>query len=160
MSTFEITSHELMQILSTCKRVALVGLSNDPMRPSYFAGKYLQEHGFDIVPVNPRHQQILGEPCYPDLLSIPGKVDVVGLFQKSERVMPFVRQAIDIGARVVWMQLTVVNEEAAQLARDAGLTVVMDRCMKIEYARLYGGLNYAGVNTRVITAKRPLFINR
>ncbi len=160
MSAPDISSHELMEILSTCKRVALVGLSGDPMRPSYFAGKYLQEHGFDVVPVNPNRSEILGETCYPDLLSIPGKVDVVDLFQRSDRVLPFVRQAIDIGARVVWMQLTVVNEEAAALARNAGLKVVMDRCMKIEYARLYGGLNYAGVNTRVISAKRPLFINR
>ena len=85
---FTITSNELMEIFSTNKRVAVVGLSNDPMRPSYFAGKYLQEHGFDIVPVNPNYQEILGEPCYPDLLSIPGKVDIVDLFQKPDRVKP------------------------------------------------------------------------
>ena len=157
---FTITSNELMEIFATNKKVAIVGLSNDPMRPSYFAGKYLQNHGFDIVPVNPNYQEILGETCYPDLVSIPGKVGVVDLFQRPDRVMPFVRQAIDIGARVVWMQLNIINEEAAKLARDAGLKVVMDRCMKIEYARLYGGLNYAGVNTRVISAKRPLFVNR
>ncbi len=157
---FSVSSNDLMEIFATNKRVAIVGLSNDPMRPSYFAGKYLQNHGFDIVPVNPNYQEILGETCYPDLVSIPGKVDVVDLFQRPDRVMPFVRQAIDIGARVVWMQLNIINEEAAELAQGAGLKVVMDRCMKIEYARLYGGLNYAGVNTRVITAKRPLFINR
>ncbi len=138
----------------------MVGLSENPMRPSYFAAKYLQDHGFDIVPVNPNYQEILGETCYPDLVSIPGRVDVVDLFQKPDRVMPFVRQAIEIGARVVWMQLNIINEEAADLARDAGLQVVMDRCMKIEYARLYGGLNLVGVNTRVISAKRPLFVNR
>ena len=138
----------------------MAGLSINPMRPSYFVGKHLKEHGFDTVPVNPNYQEILGETCYPDLVSIPGEVGVVDLFQKPDRVMPFVRQAIEIGARVVWMQLTIINEEAAELARDAGLRVVMDRCMKIEYARLYGGLNLAGVNTRVISAKRPLFVNR
>ena len=160
MSRFDIPINELRDILSTNKRVALVGLSNDPMRPSYFAGKYLQKHGFDIIPVNPNYQEILGEHCYPDLLSIPGKVDVVDLFQRADRVVPFVRQAIDIGARVVWMQLTIINEEAAELARNAGLKVVMDRCMKIEYARLYGGLNFVGVNTGIISSKRPLYVNR
>lgn len=153
-------SATLRNILQDHKRVAVVGLSANPMRPSYFAGKYLQEHGFDIVPVNPNYQTILGEPCYPDLLSIPGKVDIVDLFQKPDKALPFARQTVEIGAKALWMQLGVVNEEAAQLARQAGLQVVMDRCMKIEYARLFGGLNLIGVNTRVVSAKRPLFVNR
>lgn len=153
-------SATLRNILQDHKRVAIVGLSANPMRPSYFAGKYLQEHGFDIVPVNPNYQAILGEPCYPDLLSIPGEVDIVDLFQKPDKALPFARQAVEIGAKALWMQLGVVNEEAAQLARQAGLQVVMDRCMKIEYARLFGGLNLIGVNTRVVSAKRPLFVNR
>lgn len=153
-------SATLRNILQDHKRVAVVGLSANPMRPSYFAGKYLQEHGFDIVPVNPNYQTILGEPCYPDLPSIPGKVDIVDLFQKPDKALPFARQAVEIGAKALWMQLGVVNEEAAQLARQAGLQVVMDRCMKIEYARLFGGLNLIGVNTRVVSAKRPLFVNR
>jgi predicted CoA-binding protein len=130
------------------------------MRPSYFAAKYLKDHGFEIVPVNPNYQEILGEKCYPDLLSIPGKIDVVDLFQKPEQVMPFVEQAISVGAKVVWMQLGIVNEAAANKARAAGLEVVMDHCMKIEYARLFGGLNWVGVNTRIISAKRPLTITR
>ena len=157
---FTIDSNELRQIFADNKRVAIVGLSRNPMRPSYFVGKYLQAHDFDIVPVNPNYQEILGETCYPDLLSIPGRVDVVDLFQKPARVMPFVRQAIEIGARVLWMQLGIVNEDAVKLARDAGLEVVMDRCMKIEYARLFGGLNLIGVNTKVISSRRPLFVNR
>ncbi len=145
----------LRRLLAENRRIAVVGLSADPMRPSYFAAKYLQDHGYDIVPVNPKYASVLGQPCYPDLASIPGSVDVVDLFQRADRVMPFVEAAIAIGAKVVWMQLGVVNEEAAARARAAGLEVVMDRCMKIEYARLFGGLNWCGVNTGVISAKRP-----
>jgi predicted CoA-binding protein len=130
------------------------------MRPSYFAAKYLQDHGFEIVPVNPNYQEILGQRCYPDLAAVPGKIDVVDLFQKPALIPGYVDQAIAIGARVVWMQLGIINEAAAQKARAAGLEVVMDRCMKIEYARLFGGLNWVGVNTRVISAKRPLTVTR
>ncbi|MFL6622762.1 MAG: CoA-binding protein [Sulfurifustis sp.] len=150
----------LRRLLTRHKRVAIVGLSANPMRPSYFAGKYLKDHGFTIVPVNPNEKEILGEVCYPNLKAIPGRVDVVDLFQRSEAVMPFVEDAIAIGAKVVWMQLGIVNEAAAAKARAAGLDVVMNRCMKIEYARLFGGLNLVGVNTRVISSHRPAFVNR
>jgi predicted CoA-binding protein len=149
----------LRRILNTYKRVAMVGLSADWWRPSFFAAKYLLEHGFEVIPVNPKYEEILGQKCYPDLKSIPTPVDVVDLFQKAERVPIFVDDAIAIGAKVVWMQLGIINEEAAQKARDAGLEVVMDRCMKIEYARIFGGLNTIGVNTKIISAKRPDFSN-
>jgi len=149
----------LRRILKTNKRVAIVGLSADWWRPSFFAAKYLLEHGFEVIPVNPKYEEILGKKCYPDLKSIPTPVDVVDLFQKAERVPLFVDDAIAIGAKVVWMQLGIVNEEAAQKTRDAGLEVVMDRCMKIEYARIFGGLNTIGVNTKIISAKRPAFVN-
>jgi predicted CoA-binding protein len=149
----------LRRILNTYKRVAMVGLSADWWRPSFFAAKYLLEHGFEVIPVNPKYEEILGQKCYPDLKSIPTPVDVVDLFQKAERVPLFVDAAIEIGAKVVWMQLGIVNEEAAQKTRDAGLEVVMDRCMKIEYARIFGGLNTIGVNTKIISAKRPAFVN-
>ncbi len=149
----------LRRILSTHKRVAMVGLSADWWRPSFFAAKYLLEHGFEVIPVNPKYDEILDQKCYPDLNSIPTPVDIVDLFQKTERVPPFVDEAIEIGAKVVWMQLGIVNEEAAQKARDAGLEVIMDRCMKIEYARIFGGLNTIGVNTKIISAKRPAFVN-
>jgi len=149
----------LRRILKTYKRVAMVGLSADWWRPSFFAAKYLLEHGFEVIPVNPKYEEILGQKCYPDLKSIPTPVDIVDLFQKAERVPLFVDDAIAIGAKVVWMQLGIVNEEAAQKSRDAGLEVVMDRCMKIEYARIFGGLNTIGVNTKIISAKRPKFIN-
>ncbi len=150
----------LRRILHDYKRVAMVGLSADWYRPSNFAAKYLLDRDFKVIPVNPKYDEILGQKCYPDLASIPGPIDIVDLFQRPDRVPPFVDQAIEIGARVVWMQLGIVNEEAAQKARDAGLEVVMDRCMKIEYARLYGGLNWLGVNTGVISAQRPRYINR
>ena len=158
--TFIIDSNQLRRILKESRRIAVVGLSANPMRPSYFAAKYLKDHGYEIVPVNPNYQEILGEKCYPDLLSVPGKIDVVDLFQKAEQVPAFVDQAVAVGANVVWMQLGIVNEAAAKTAREAGLEVVMDRCMKIEYARLFGGLNLVGVNTRVISAKRPLYVIR
>ncbi|HKJ54112.1 MAG TPA: CoA-binding protein [Gammaproteobacteria bacterium] len=150
----------LRRILHDYKRVAMVGLSADWYRPSNFAAKYLLDRDFEVIPVNPKYDEILGQKCYPDLASIPDPVDIVDLFQRPDRVPPFVDQAIEIGAKVVWMQLGIVNEEAAQKARDAGLEVVMDRCMKIEYARLYGGLNWLGVNTGVISAQRPRHFNR
>jgi len=154
-----IDSNELRRILRECKTIAVVGLSANEMRPSYFAAKYMQDHGYRIIPVNPNYDEILGEKCYPDLLSIPEPVDMVDLFQRPERVMLFVEQAIKIKAKVVWFQLGVINEEAAKLASDAGLEVVMDRCVKIEYARLFGGLNWAGVDTKIISSKRPLTHN-
>jgi uncharacterized protein len=115
------------------RRIAVVGLSNNPSRPSYRVAKYLQEHGFKITPVNPGQQHILGETCYPSLSSIPFDVDLVNLFQRSENVPPFVDEAINIGAKAIWMQLDIVEKNSAQKAVEAGLEVVMDRCIKIDY---------------------------
>ena len=126
----------LRRILTDYKRVAVVGLSANSSRPSNSVGRYLLEHGFEVIPVNPRYDEVLGQTCYPDLASIPTPVDIVDLFQRAERVPPFVDDAIAIGAKVVWMQLGIVHEEAAQKARNAGLEVVMDRCIKIEHERL------------------------
>jgi predicted CoA-binding protein len=151
---------DLRRILTDYKRVAMVGLSDDWSRPSNFAGKYLLDHGFEVIPVNPKYDEILGQKCYGDLQDIPLPVDIVDLFQRTERVPPFVDQAIEIGAKVVWMQLGIIHQEAAQKALDAELEVVMDRCMKIEYARLFGGLNTIGVNTGIISAQRPRQFNR
>ncbi len=150
----------LRRILIDYKRVAMVGLSTDWSRPSNFAAKYLLDHGFDVVPVNPGYDEILGQKCYPDLKSIPTPVDIVDLFRRVDRIPPLVDDAIEIGASVVWMQLNLVHEEAAAKAIEAGLEVVMDRCMKIEYARLFGGLNTIGVNTGIISAQRPRIFNR
>ena len=148
----------LRHILHDYRTVAVVGLSANWHRPSNFAAKYLKEHGYRVIPVNPTYAEVLGERCYPDLKSIPDQVDVVDIFRRPDDVPPVVDEAVTIGAKVVWMQLGVINQEAAETARRAGLEVVMDRCMKIEHARIFGGLNFIGVNTRVITARRPMQI--
>ena len=136
--------HTLRRILTDYKRVAVVGLSTDGSRPSNSTARYMLDHGFEVIPVNPKYDEILGQKCYPDLKSIPGLVDIVDLFQRAERIPLFVDDIIDMGAKVLWMQLGVVNEQVAKKARDAGLEVVMDRCIKIEHARLLGGLNTKG----------------
>ncbi len=145
---------KLRRILKEYKTIAVVGLSNKWHRPSYFAAKYLQEHGYRIIPVNPGQEEILGQKCYASLLDIPEPVDVVDIFRRPKDVPPIVEDAIKIGAKVVWMQLGVINEEAAERAREAGLEVVMDRCMKIEHARLFGGINFVGVNRGLVSSKR------
>jgi predicted CoA-binding protein len=146
----------LRRILRDCRTIAIVGLSAEWHRPSFFVAKYLQQHGYRVIPVNPRYETILGERCYASLDRIEGKVDMVDVFRRTEDVLPFAKQAVEIGARCLWQQIGVVNTEAANIASAAGLDVVMDRCVKIEHARLFGGLNWAGVNTRVVSAKRPI----
>jgi predicted CoA-binding protein len=150
-----MNNQAIRNILDSYKTVAMVGLSGNWYRPSFFAAKYLLEHGFQVIPVNPNYQEILGQKCYPDLASIPQHVDIVDLFQRSDQVLQFVQPIIDMQAKVLWLQLGIINEEAAAQAEGAGLQVVMDRCMKIEYARLFGGLSWMGVNTGIISAKRP-----
>jgi predicted CoA-binding protein len=144
----------LRRILATSRTIAVVGLSANWYRPSYFAAKYLQDHGYRIVPVNPTYTEVLGQRCYPSVAAIPEPVDVVDCFRKPGEMVPLAREAIDKGAKVLWMQLGIRNEDAAKLASDAGLDVVWDRCMKIEHARILGGLNWAGVNTGVISSRR------
>ncbi|MDO9074769.1 MAG: CoA-binding protein [Rubrivivax sp.] len=146
----------LRRILETCRTIAVVGLSAEWHRPSFFAAKYMQAHGYRIVPVNPRYETILGERCYARLEDIPFAVDMVDVFRKPDDVLPIAQGAVAIGAKCLWQQLGVKNLEADALARAAGLDSVMDRCVKIEHARLFGGLNWVGVNTRVISARRPL----
>ena len=148
----------LRRILGEYRVLAVVGLSADWYRPSYFAAKYMQEHGYRVIPVNPRYQEILGEKCYPSLRAIPEKVQIVDVFRKTQDVPPIAEEAIAIGAKVLWQQLGVKNEAAAARARAAGLETVMDRCVKIEHGRLFGGLNWVGVNTKVISAKRPRWL--
>jgi predicted CoA-binding protein len=126
-------------ILDKSKVVAIVGLSGKQDRPSNVVGTYLKENGYKIIPVNPAENEILGEKSYPDLVSIPEKVDVVDIFRRSEDVPPIVSQAVKIGAKTVWMQEGVVNNEAAAVARKAGLNVVMDKCMRKEHLKLQGG---------------------
>ena len=148
----------LRRILREARTIAVVGLSADWYRPSYFAAKYMQEHGYRVIPVNPKYPEILGEKCYRSLRDVPEKVDMVDIFRKTDDVMPIADDAIAIGAKVLWQQLGVKNEAAAAKARAAGLEVVMDRCVKIEHGRLFGGLNWVGVDTKVISAKRPRWL--
>ena len=150
--------NDLRRILRNNKVIAVVGLSADWFRPSYFAAKYMQEHGYRVIPVNPKYPEILGEKCYRSLTEIPEPVDIVDVFRKTADVMPIAEDAIRIRAKVLWQQLGVRNEEAAAKARAAGLETVMDRCVKIEHGRLFGGLNWVGVNTKVISAKRPRWL--
>ena len=147
----------LRRLLHTCRRIAVVGVSAEWHRPSYFVAKYLLEHGYTMIPVNPKYREVLGQPCYPDLAAAAqaGPIDLVDCFRRSEDIPALAEAAIAIGARCLWMQLGVRNEAAAARARAAGLEVVQDRCVKIEHGRLFGGLNWAGVNTRVISSKRP-----
>jgi uncharacterized protein len=150
----------LRLILRESRTIAVVGLSANWFRPSYFAAKYMMDHGYKVIPVNPQYDEVLGQKCYKNLRDIPksAAVDMVDCFRKSEEVLPLVDDAVAIGAKVLWMQIGVVNEAAAEKARQGGLAVVMDRCVKIEHGRLFGGLHWAGVNTKIISAKRPRYL--
>jgi predicted CoA-binding protein len=151
---FATTAYERLRILERYRRIAIVGLSSNPFRPSHFAAIYLISEGYDVIPVNPREKEVLGRTCYPNLAAIPGPVEVVDIFRESSAVPALVEESIAIGAKVIWLQLGVIHEEAAERARAAGLEVVMDRCMKIEHARFFGGLNTIGMNTGVISSRR------
>lgn len=153
-------AYERLRLLQNARTIAMVGLSADPMRPSHFAAIYMQSEGYEIIPVNPRlaGQQILGQTVYASLLDIPRerKIDIVDVFRKPDDVPAVLDEAIAIGAPVFWMQLGIVNEDAAARARAAGMDVVMNRCVKIEHARFFGGLNLVGMNTGVITSRRSI----
>jgi len=146
---------KLRRILRGSRTLAVVGLSANWYRPSYFAAKYMQEHGYRVIPVNPAYDSVLGEKCYASLRDIPERVDLVDCFRKSAEIPALAEDAIAIGAKVLWMQLGVENAEARRRAETGGLEVVENRCVKIEHARLFGGLGWAGVDTGVISARRP-----
>ena len=150
-----LSNQRIRNILESTETIAMVGLSGNWSRPSYFAAKYLMEKGYTVIPVNPNYKEILGKKSYPSLQEIDRPVDVVNLFQRSEKVADFLEDAVALKASAFWMQLGIVNKEAGGKALDLGMVPVMDRCMKIEYARLFGGLTWSGVNTGVISAKRP-----
>ena len=150
-------SEKLKRILNTSRTIAVVGLSTQWHRPSYFAAKYMQEHGYRVIPVNPTAEAIMGEKSYKSLRDIPVKVDIVDCFRRSAEIPAIAEDAIAIGAKVLWMQLGVTNAEARKRAEAAGLEVVEDHCVKIEHGRFFGGLGWAGVNTKVISAKRSAY---
>ncbi len=145
----------LRRILARHRTIAVVGLSAHWHRPSYFAAKYMLDHGYRVVPVNPQYSEVLGQRCYPSVEAIPGPVDIVDAFRRAPEMPALAREAVAKGAKVFWMQLGIENDEAARIAMAGGLDVVANRCVKIEHARILGGLNWCGVNTGVISARRP-----
>lgn len=145
----------LRDILARARTIAVVGLSADWFRPSYFAAKYMLEHGYRVVPVNPKYSEILGEKCYPSLEAVDQPIDIVDVFRRAQDLPPIANVAVKVGARVLWQQLGVASADADRIAREAGLASVFDRCVKIEHARIFGGLNWVGVNTGIISARRP-----
>ncbi|MBC7810376.1 MAG: CoA-binding protein [Burkholderiales bacterium] len=149
-----LDSGAIRRVLHTTKTIAIVGLSPKPERPSYFVGTYLKSEGYRIIPVNPRADEILGEKSYPNLLSIPEPVDMVDVFRNPDECVEIAKQAVQIGAKTLWLQLRVVNLEAAHIAEAGGLTVIMDRCVKIEHGRYSGSLHWVGMNTELISARR------
>jgi predicted CoA-binding protein len=145
---------QIQRVLHNAKTVAIVGLSNNPLRASYFVGYYLKRHGYRVIPVNPRESEILGETSYPSLLDVPEPIDVVDVFRAPAALPGIAREAVAIGANTLWAQFGVINTEGAQIAEEGGLTVVMDRCLKIEHARYAGRMHWLGFNTHRITSVR------
>ena len=146
--------HTILATLLAARTIAIVGLSKDPLRPSYFIGFYLKRHGYKVVPVNPREPEVLGQKSYPTLKDIPFPVDVVDVFRRPDAVPAIARDAVAIGAKALWLQFGVISPEGARIAEDAGLAVVMDRCMKVEHARYLGRMHWLGFNTGRITSVR------
>ena len=157
-SAFDLTPYQepqkILKALSTAKTVAIVGLSGNPLRPSNFVGFYLQRHGYRVIPVNPKEPEILGEKSYASLTEIPEPVDVVDVFRRPDAVPDIAREAVAIGAKTLWCQYHVISEEGAKIAEAGGLTVIMDRCLKVEHARYIGRMHWLGFNTGQISAQR------
>jgi predicted CoA-binding protein len=144
----------IQRLLNTAKTVAVVGLSNNELRASYFVGYYLRRHGYQVIPVNPRETEILGATCYPSLNDVPVPLDVVNVFRAPDALPGIAREAVAINAGALWCQFGVINTEGARIAEDGGLTVVMDRCLKVEHARYVGRMHWLGFNTQRITSVR------
>jgi predicted CoA-binding protein len=144
----------VQRVLNTAGTIAVVGLSGNPLRPSNFVGYYLIRHGYQVIPVNPRESEILGQKSYPSLADVPVPVDVVDVFRAPDALPGIAREAVAIGASSLWCQFGVINAEGAQVAADAGLTVIMDRCIKVEHARYLGRMHWLGFNTQRITSVR------
>ena len=144
----------IQRLLHNAQTVAMVGLSNKELRASYFVGYYLKRHGYRVIPVNPRESEILGETCYASLSDIPEHVDIVNVFRAPDALPDIAREAVAIGADAMWCQFGVINAEGAQTAEDGGVTVVMDRCLKVEHARFVGRMHWLGFNTQRITSVR------
>ena len=144
----------IQRVLHNARTIAVVGLSGNELRASNFVGYYLKRHGYSVIPVNPRETEVLGERSYPRLADVPGKVDVVNVFRAPDALPEIAREAVEIEAGALWCQFGVINEEAARIAEDGGVTVVMDRCLKVEHARYVGRMHWLGFNTGRITSVR------
>ena len=156
--SFDLTRYQdpltIQRVLYGAKTIAIVGLSSNTLRASYFVGYYLQRHGFRVIPVNPRETEILGEKSYPSLRDVPEPIDIVYVFRAPSALPGIAKEAVEIGAKALWCQFGVINEEGAKIAEDGGLTVVMDRCIKVEHARYIGRMHWLGFNTERITSVR------
>jgi predicted CoA-binding protein len=158
VSDFDLTRYQdpltIQRVLHNTQTIAVVGLSNNQLRASYFVGYYLKRHGYQVIPVNPRETEILGEKCYPSLADVPVPVDVVDVFRAPDALPQIARDTVAIGASALWCQFGVINPEGAKIATDAGVTVIMDRCVKIEHARYLGRMHWLGFNTQRVTSVR------
>jgi uncharacterized protein len=144
----------IQRVIHAARTIAIVGLSRNELRASYFVGYYLQRHGYRVIPVNPREAEILGEKSFPSLAEVPGRVDIVNVFRAPDALPGIAREAVTIGAGNLWCQFTVINEQGARIAEAGGLSVVMDRCIKVEHARYVGRMHWLGFNTQRITSLR------
>ena len=144
----------IQRVIHTAKTIAIVGLSKNELRASYFVGFYLRRHGYNVIPVNPREPEILGQKSFKSLAEVPVPVDIVNVFRAPEALPGIAEEAVAIGAKNLWCQFTVINEEGARLAEAGGLSVVMDRCIKVEHARYAGRMHWLGFNTQRITSVR------
>lgn len=144
----------IQRVLNSAKTIAIVGLSNNELRASYFVGYYLKRHGYRVIPVNPRATEILGETSYPTLEDVPGHVDIVNVFRAPDALPEIAEQTVRIGADAIWCQFGVINADGGRIAEDGGVTVVMDRCIKVEHARYIGRMHWLGFNTQRITSVR------
>jgi predicted CoA-binding protein len=158
MTEFDLARYqdplEIQRVLHSAKTIAIVGLSGNELRASYFVGYYLRRHGYRIIPVNPRETEILGQKCYPSLTEVPEPVDIVNVFRAPDALPQIARDAVAIGAGTLWCQFGVINPEGARIAADGGVTVIMDRCIKVEHARFVGRMHWLGFNTQRITSVR------
>jgi predicted CoA-binding protein len=159
-SSFDIRRYQdarvMRETLEKYRTIAVVGLSSNPLRGSYFVAYYLKRHGYRIIPVNPNETEVLGEKSYPSLLDVPEPIDVVDVFRAPEYVPEIAEQAVKVGAKVLWLQFGVISPEAAEIAEQGGLKVVMDRCMKVEHARTLGRMHWMGFNTGGVSAQREV----
>ena len=158
MSEFDLTRYQdpltIQRVLHSAKTIAIVGLSPNELRASYFVGYYLRRHGYRVIPVNPRETEILGQKSYPSLSDVPEPVDIVNVFRAPDALPEIAREAVAIRAGALWCQYGVINSDGARIAEDGGVTVIMDRCLKVEHARYVGRMHWLGFNTQRITSVR------